>query len=380
MYTTCYQRTLISFLTAALVCQTAVAGDRGRANGMQARSFQPATSFKKSFATSPSLSTMKSATPRFSSTAGGQSGASGLKSKVPSSAIVTQQGTPPFDTPFKGKLQQNPIISSQTTGQAKKIAVIGNLTGAPKGPTFPTVGDNLKDQLKPNLPNLPGFGGIGNGGSGAGGSGSGSGGSGSGSSGSGSGTGGSGSGSGSGGGSGNGSGNCQQNCPDKCHNNWWFPWVWYGFNNCYTAPYCNTGFCGTTFSTCTAASYPVIVEQAPFTVSTPVNVEVVSRTTQASEETANNAESKPMELMLGGTYAIRGDAFGEQAGRMVLEVGELVLPVQVNDWQKQQVSFTLPAAGLAKPADATLHVAAADQKLAQSVAVRLLPMKRVAEN
>jgi hypothetical protein len=103
------------------------------------------------------------------------------------------------------------------------------------------------------------------------------------------------------------------------------------------------------------ASAPAVVDQSVFTpVPTPAN-----------------AASK-VTLQLGQSYAIANDHFGEQAGNLSLQISGVTLPVRIDKWEAQQITFTVPLVGLNQPTDGVFQIAGADHNLNKAVPVTVI--------
>jgi len=74
--------------------------------------------------------------------------------------------------------------------------------------------------------------------------------------------------------------------------------------------------------------------------------------------------SKLQKIPAGGTTTINGKAFGTKKGTVVVQIGQLALPVQVGTWKDTAVTITLPQIGVAKGMSAKLFLVNADGKVA----------------
>jgi hypothetical protein len=84
-----------------------------------------------------------------------------------------------------------------------------------------------------------------------------------------------------------------------------------------------------------------------------------------------NAASK-MTMQPGKTYTIVNENFGESAGAMALQVNGVTLPVHVDKWDAREITFTLPAVGLAKATDGVFQIMKVDHTAARTVAVEVV--------
>lgn len=91
-------------------------------------------------------------------------------------------------------------------------------------------------------------------------------------------------------------------------------------------------------------------------------------TPAAPVETVVPADSKPM-MKLGQSYTIANDNFGTNPGNLALQVNGVTLPVKVDQWDAQSISFTLPTLGLNQTSDGVFEVVNADQSSTQDIPV-----------
>ncbi len=77
-------------------------------------------------------------------------------------------------------------------------------------------------------------------------------------------------------------------------------------------------------------------------------------------------------MKLGQTYTIVNDNFGA-AGELAIQINGLTLPVRVEKWDAQEISFTLPVVGMAQSADGVFDIAKPDHNLTKAVAVTVVP-------
>jgi hypothetical protein len=143
---------------------------------------------------------------------------------------------------------------------------------------------------------------------------------------------------------------------DKDHDH--FPyWLW--FNPAFYGNGCgNWGYPSAPAYSQVSVSSPVVVEQTPVTP-------VTSETKPAGNPT----------MKLGQSYTIDNTNFGERAGELSLSISGLTLPVRVDNWTAQEISFTIPGVGLAKATDGMFQISNADHQLAKAVAVTVVPAR-----
>jgi hypothetical protein len=96
---------------------------------------------------------------------------------------------------------------------------------------------------------------------------------------------------------------------------------------------------------------------------------MVDASPAAPVQTAASPAAGKLTLKLGQNYTIANENFGENRGALALQINGLTLPVQIDKWDAQQVSFTLPAIGLAQAADGMFQIVKADRSVSRSVPV-----------
>jgi hypothetical protein len=84
---------------------------------------------------------------------------------------------------------------------------------------------------------------------------------------------------------------------------------------------------------------------------------------------ASQAADGELMLKLGESYTIANENFGTTAGKLSLQLNGLALAVHVDQWDADQISFTLPVAGLTKATEAKFQIKGADQQLLKTVTV-----------
>ncbi len=100
----------------------------------------------------------------------------------------------------------------------------------------------------------------------------------------------------------------------------------------------------------------------PVTVHPPVVIDCV-----------NLPPSSLPEVAVGGTYSLNLAQLGEYPGQALLDLGNIALPIKVEDWNDAAAMVTLPSFGLAKPMPAKIQVGKADGSLAATIEVLLVP-------
>lgn len=142
---------------------------------------------------------------------------------------------------------------------------------------------------------------------------------------------------------------CKKNCNNWCGPCWWWSPCW---DPCYKSCY-----------------YPCTVYAYPQVIVIPVQT-VVAGVPVAAEQL--------MQVPVGATITLQGNALGDQPGMLVLQIDKISLPSQVNEWKPDAVNATLPMLGLAGPTKAQLWMVRADGSVAAQVAVELLPAQQQA--
>ena len=128
---------------------------------------------------------------------------------------------------------------------------------------------------------------------------------------------------------------------------------------------CNPGFYGNWgYGNGYGSSYgatPVVYNNV--TTSSPAVVDAVAPV---------QSPANKMTLKLGQSYTIVNDSFGEKSGDLSLAISGLTLPVRVDNWDAQQITFTVPFVGLDKATDGMFQIAGADHNLSKAVAVTVI--------
>ncbi len=143
--------------------------------------------------------------------------------------------------------------------------------------------------------------------------------------------------------------------PHKCFPNWlWYtPALYSNWGLGYGGGY--NGYCASPMFVNNVASAPVLIDSTP-----------------AAPVITAAAASDKLTLKLGQSYTIANDNFGEAAGNLALQVNGLTLPVRVDKWDAQQVSFTLPVVGMAQASEGLFQIMKVDQSLNKSVPVMVV--------
>jgi hypothetical protein len=95
------------------------------------------------------------------------------------------------------------------------------------------------------------------------------------------------------------------------------------------------------------------------------------------------AENRPAEVEIkrevplprvpvGGTVTVSSQNLTNQPGQVMLQIGEIAVPVTIKEWRNDAVVCTLPILGLTKASRATLHVLKADGKTASTMSLELV--------
>jgi hypothetical protein len=121
---------------------------------------------------------------------------------------------------------------------------------------------------------------------------------------------------------------------------------------------------------------------APKPVQVPVSAPVAEAPAPAPVAAAPAAETKPAEVAssepalpqvpVGATVTLNGKDLSDKPGQVVLQIGEIALPIAIKEWKNDAVVCTLPVLGLTKASRATLHVVKADGKTASTMNLELV--------
>jgi hypothetical protein len=144
--------------------------------------------------------------------------------------------------------------------------------------------------------------------------------------------------------------------PTKDHDH--FPyWIWFtpAF---YGNGYGNWGYPSAPAYSQVSLSSPVVIEQTPVT-----------------PEPSDTTPAGNLTMKLGQSYTVDNTNFGERAGELSLSISGLTLPVRVDNWTAQEISFTLPSIGLVKATDGMFQISNADHQLAKAVAMTVVPAR-----
>jgi hypothetical protein len=151
------------------------------------------------------------------------------------------------------------------------------------------------------------------------------------------------------------------NCPSGyCGNNWWSNGLWFN-----PAIYGAWGYGGGSFggSGSGYAATPVVYNDASTAVPGAATQPVVN----VAQGPAIPADK--LTLKLGQSYTIVNDHFGEKAGNLSVAISGVTLPIRVDKWDAEQITFTLPTVELDKPTDGLFNVAGSDHQLTKAVPV-----------
>ncbi len=185
-------------------------------------------------------------------------------------------------------------------------------------------------------------------------------------------------------------GNKQNFCKNKCFDKYCWPWWWsschsHCYDPCYDPCYdsCYYG-CFTPYYTTTVVEVPVVIEKQvivgqpalgqttlPLTGAEPQ--QAVQPVAGPAEAAAEAPVAELMQVPVGATITLRGEAFGEKSGRVAMQVGELLLGSKVAKWEDKAVTITLPQVGLAAAAKGKFLILKADGNLATEVPFQLVP-------
>jgi hypothetical protein len=95
----------------------------------------------------------------------------------------------------------------------------------------------------------------------------------------------------------------------------------------------------------------------------------------AAENTPTKVANKEVplpQIPVGATVTLNGKDLSDKPGQVMLQIGEIALPVAIKEWKNDAVICTLPLLGLTKASQATLHVLKADGKTASTMNLELV--------
>jgi hypothetical protein len=77
--------------------------------------------------------------------------------------------------------------------------------------------------------------------------------------------------------------------------------------------------------------------------------------------------------MVGSTVTLAGKDLGEEEGNVLLEIHNMALAAEVNDWDREAATATLPSFALANETPVTIHLLTADGEVVESYDALLIP-------
>lgn len=119
----------------------------------------------------------------------------------------------------------------------------------------------------------------------------------------------------------------------------------------------------------TAVAAPVATPAQPVVAAEPVAIQQPAAEIAPVEVVKK--EALP-QIPVGATVTLNGKDLTDKVGQVVLQVGEIALPVTIKEWKNDSVICTLPVLGLTKSSPATLHVLKADGKTASTLNLELV--------
>lgn len=159
---------------------------------------------------------------------------------------------------------------------------------------------------------------------------------------------------------------------NHCVNSWWWG-CGTNFGTCWNFNYgCYAPWYYSCCSPCDTVVYQSPLYIAPaVTVVAPTNIDVDVVNDQPLPSEA--AISKRLQLISGEPVSLGGESLTSNAGQVVLQLGDIAMPITIKEWSNDRVNGQLPRLALAKPVAAQLHVVRADGSLANSLDFDLLP-------
>ena len=102
----------------------------------------------------------------------------------------------------------------------------------------------------------------------------------------------------------------------------------------------------------------------------------VADPTAAPAQAATDSDSaNAMQIAVGSTFTLKGEKFGDKAGRVGVIVGQILIPVEVTNWSDNAITITLPSIGVGAAAKATFIVERADGSKAQETNFEMVAAK-----
>ncbi|HLJ12703.1 MAG TPA: hypothetical protein VKU82_16020 [Planctomycetaceae bacterium] len=145
-----------------------------------------------------------------------------------------------------------------------------------------------------------------------------------------------------------------------------FPfWLW------FSPAFYGNGFGGWGYGSGYGGAYAAAPVYNDIVISNPVPADQPASAAPSQSASASTSHQR-ITLKLGQSYTIANDNFGENAGRLSLQLNGLTLPLRVDDWSSEQVSFTLPSLGLAQASEGVFQIAKADHSLARTADVTVI--------
>ena len=84
------------------------------------------------------------------------------------------------------------------------------------------------------------------------------------------------------------------------------------------------------------------------------------------------AETPLTQIPVGSQLDLKGVAFGNDVGRALLQIGDVILPAEIKFWSNEQVTLVLPPMGLMQSTKGAIHVVRADGQPAYSLPCQLV--------
>jgi hypothetical protein len=159
----------------------------------------------------------------------------------------------------------------------------------------------------------------------------------------------------------------------NCHGKSCDPWWWNCWNNhcykpCKPVVICPPPYTGPVYVPVTT----VVQSPVEVPVAVPADGAVAEGVAPASAE-APLAEGELVQVNMGATVTLQEPTLDAAQGQVLLQIDKVMLPTLVSEWKEGEVTFTLPGLGLTSPTKGQIWLVKADGKVANSLAVELLP-------
>ncbi len=102
----------------------------------------------------------------------------------------------------------------------------------------------------------------------------------------------------------------------------------------------------------------------------------VADPTAAPAQAATDSDlANATQVAVGSTFTLKGEKFGDKAGRVGVIVGQILIPVEVTSWSDNAITITLPSIGVGSAAKAKFIVDRADGSQAKQTNFEMVAAK-----